>query len=331
MILFEFPVLVYGKLAAMSHVEFSLVVPLYQSEACLPDLMKALPGMASKLPGPMEVIFVVDGSPDNCFAILSESLEDWELPSQLVVHSRNFGAFAAARTGMQHARGRYSAIMAADMQEPPELIQEMFEELHQGDVDVVVAVRRSRKDPSLGRWFSQIFWAFYRRFVIPEMPEGGVGTIACNAVFREQILKLVETQTSLIGLIFWLGFRRKEVHYDRVMRAHGKSGWSLGKKINYLLDSVFSFSDLPIRLFLYIGMIGLIFSVLLGGSIFVSRFLGLIADVPGYMTTMVTILFFGCINIIGLGIIGAYVWRAFGNTQQRPLAVVMQRKEFFDK
>ncbi len=310
----------------MSEIDYSLIIPVYRSEACLPALLEALRGMHDQLSGGFEVIFVIDGSPDNSYDYLDRHLPDLPFPSLLVLHSRNFGAFSAARTGLAHASGRYSAVMAADQQEPPELILQMYAELDKQEAEVVVAVRDSRSDPWLSKLFSALFWWFFRRFVMPEMPAGGVGTVACNREFRDELLKLEERQSSMIGLIFWLGFRRKEIRYERRERAKGKSSWNFRAKLNYLLDSVFSFSDLPIKVLIAAGSVGLFMSMLMGSVLFLSRLIGLIDSVPGYAATMITILFFGCINTIGLGIIGAYVWRAFGNTQRRPSAVVMRTK-----
>lgn len=302
----------------------SLVIPVYRNEESIPSLLDALTDLAAGLPDPLEVVFVVDGSPDRSHALLAERLPQLPFPTQLLLLSRNFGSFAAIRCGLEAARGDDFAVMAADLQEPPELVARFFAILAAGEHDVVVARRDARDDPWLSKIGANVFWGLYRRLINRQIPAGGVDVFACNRVFRDQLLLLDESNSSLIGLMFWLGFRRAEVSYVRREREHGKSAWTLRRKLKYMMDSVFSFSDLPIRLLLMLGMVGISVAVLLGVAVLAIRLAGGIA-LPGYAATMIAILFFGGLNALGLGIIGSYVWRAFANTQRRPLAIVMRR------
>ncbi len=306
---------------------YSLVIPVYKNEENLPSLLECLRGMSEEMEQKLEVVFVIDGSPDRCYPILKQQLADEPYPSQLILHSRNYGSFAAIRTGMQAAKGQYIAVMAADLQEPPELAIEFFRNLERDEADVVLGVRDGRDDPLISRLSSQLYWWFYRKFVIPEIPEGGVDMFGCNTAFKDELLLLNESHSSLIGLIFWLGFRRKTIAYKRREREHGKSAWTFKKKINYLMDSVFAFSDLPIKVLISLGGLGMVISLALAAFTLIFRVTGYV-PVPGYATTVVTILFFGGLNALGLGIIGAYVWRAYGNTQGRPLSVVMTSDSF---
>lgn len=302
---------------------YSLVIPVYKNESGIPALLDALVKLTPPQPGQLEVVFVVDGSPDRCYALLRDALPKLPFRSQLLLHSRNYGAFAAVRTGLAAAKGDFFAVMAADLQEPPELVVEFYRLLAADEADVAVGTRVARQDPLPSRIASGIFWWAYRKFVIPEMPPGGVDMFGCNKQFRNELLALDETHSSLIGLIFWLGFRRKLVPYERRVRQHGRSAWTLRKKINYLMDSIFSFSDLPIKLLISTGMIGVASAIGFGLLVVAMKLLGNV-PVPGYAATVLTVLFFGALNMIGIGIIGAYVWRAYGNTQDRPLAVVMR-------
>jgi hypothetical protein len=159
------------------------------------------------------------------------------------------------------------------------------------------------------------------------MPSGGVDVFGCNLAFRDQLVKLGESGSTLVGLLFWLGFRRKLIPYQRRARQHGRSAWTLARKLRYLVDSVFAFSDLPVRLLVGLGGAGLLFSLFFGLIVFIARISGLI-PVPGYAATVLVISFFAGLNSLGLGIIGSYVWRAFENTKRRPQAVVMSRTDF---
>lgn len=306
---------------------YSLIIPVYKNEANLPALLRCMENMSQTLERKLEVVFVVDGSPDNCYSILKTELAKQSFPSQLILHSRNYGSFAGIRTGMKAMRGKYMAMMAADLQEPPELAVEFFRALEQDEADVVVGARDGRDDPLASRFAAQSFWWLYKKFVIPEIPDGGVDMFGCNDVFKTELLALDESHSSLIGLIYWLGFRRKTVLYKRREREVGKSAWTFRKKLNYLMDSIFAFSDLPIKVLIALGMIGFGFFTFFGLLIISLKLTGAFA-VPGYAATMMTILFFGSLNIIGIGIVGAYVWRSYANTMQRPLAVEMRKHVF---
>ena len=211
--------------------DLSLIIPVYRNEASLPDLLAALRDLDRQLGDRLEVVFVVDGSPDRCFEILRERLPVQPFSATLVLLSRNFGSFAAVRAGLAQATGRFFAVMAADLQEPPELVLRMQQVLAPGDMDVVVAQRTLRHDPLWQRWQAQLFWALYRRYVVPEMPPGGVDIFACNRAFRDALLALPESRSSLIAQIFWLGFRRAIVPYERLPRRHGESSWTWRKKL----------------------------------------------------------------------------------------------------
>ena len=309
---------------------YSLIIPVYKNEESLPDLLAVLADMNEKLSGKLEVVIVVDGSPDNSYSILRQQLPEMPFVSQLLLHSRNYGSFAAIRAGMQVASGSYFAVMAADLQEPPELALEFFQLLAADEADVVVGTRDARNDPWRSRWSSEIFWWVYRKFIIKDVPAGGVDMFGCNRQFRNELLSLDESHSSLIGLLFWLGFRRKTVAYQRRERQHGVSAWTLKKKINYLMDSIFSFSDLPLKLLISFGGIGVLFSILFGLMVLMFKVTGWV-EVPGYAATILTVLFFGALNTAGIGLLGAYVWRAYANTQGRPISVVMRAESFLGK
>ena len=299
---------------------YSIVIPVYGNAGSIPALLERLEGISGVLNGEVEAVFVVDGSPDDSFEILAGLLPRYSVPSQLIQHSRNFGSFAAIRTGMAHARGDFIAVMAADLQEPPELVIDFFQALANDDADVAVGRREGRNDPAISSWSSAMFWRLYRRWVFPSMPAGGVDIFACSRPVMEEILALEESHSSLVGLLYWVGFRRVEVPYERQEREHGKSGWSVSKKVRYLLDSVFSFTDLPLTLLIAVGAFGGFLTMVIGVVVLIAYLAGAIAE-PGYTPLMVVMLFSTFSILVGLGIVGTYVWRAFENTKRRPHAV----------
>lgn len=305
----------------------SLIVPVYGNEENIPSLLARFAELSTAIEGGLEIVCVVDGSPDRSHERLAAGLVEAAYPSQLLLLSRNFGSFAAIREGLATARGPYFTVMAADLQEPAAWVIDSLKALRQDECDVALGMRVARADPLLSRLSSSLFWGAYRRLIQRELPAGGVDVFACNEAFRDHLLKFGESHTSLVGQLLWLGFRRKLVPYARQERTHGRSAWRFGHKIKYLLDSVYSFSDLPIRLFLALGSLGLLASIAMGLLVLVSRLTGAIS-VPGYSATIIVIVFFSALNMLGLGIIGSYVWRAYENTKARPLAIVMHRQAF---
>jgi len=306
---------------------YSLVIPVFRNESAIPDLLAALQSLDRELGGALEVVLVIDGSPDRSLSVLVGALPATGLHAKVLDMARNFGAFAAIRAGLIEARGPYFAVMAADLQEPPELVIEFFRKLESDTCDVVCGVREGRDDPIATRATSALFWATYRRLVQPEMPKGGIDVFGCNQRARDELVAFSEAHSSLVGQLVWIGMRRCDVPYRRRARAHGSSGWTLGKKITYMLDSSLAFSDLPIRLLFGVGCIALAVALGYGAVVLVARLTGIISE-PGYATTVLLIAGFGALNALGLSVVGAYAWRAFENTKGRPLAIVQRRYTF---
>lgn len=300
---------------------FSVIVPLYKSEPNLPRLFSELLRIAGQSPVPVELVFVNDGSPDMCGKIVEEKLPGLPVAAQLIQLTRNFGAFAAIAAGLKHATGEYFAVIAADLQEPPEILLQFLEQMQSGDADVVFGVRAKRADPLLSRLSSNLFWALYRHLVNPHIPPGGVDVFGCNRKVRDQVCAMKEVETSLVGLLFWIGYRRGFVPYDRRERLEGKSAWTLSKKLQYLVNSVFNFTDLPIRILLSVGVAGMSLAVAGAVTVLWARISGLI-QVPGYSVIVVVTFFFGGLTAAGLGIVGQYIWLCLQNARSRPAFIV---------
>ncbi|MRR12955.1 glycosyltransferase, partial [bacterium] len=241
--------------------------------------------------------------------------------------SRNFGSFAAIRQGLAVAGGPYFAVMAADLQEPPELALEFFRIMRTDEADVVVGRRVGRSDPFLSALAARTFWAVYRHYIQPEVPAGGVDIFGCTKAVRDNLLRLEESNSTLVGLLFWLGFRRAEVPYERQPRQHGSSGWSTRRKVRYLMDSAFAFTDLPISVLLSVGGAGMFISLVLAVVVLLARLSGAI-PVLGYTPLALLILFSLSMTLLALGIVGSYVWRTFENSKGRPLYVPLSHQIF---
>jgi glycosyltransferase involved in cell wall biosynthesis len=306
--------------AAVRSQRRSLVVPVYRNEENIPSLLEALEQLNRALSG-LEVVCVVDGSPDRSGELLVRASEQTRLPMRVVFHSRNFGSFTAIRTGLEFATGDNVAVMAADLQEPPELVVEFFEVLERGEADVVFGQRTGRHDSRLRDALSNAFWWLYRKIVVRDIPPGGVDIFACSRAAVDAVLRIEEPNSSLVAQLFWIGFRRSFVPYSRRERQHGQSAWNLSRRFRYMVDSIVSFTDVPIMFVLWFGLAGCVLSIVLGTAIGLLRAIGQI-QVPGYAGLALLITFSTSASLAVQGILGLYLWRTFENTKRRPLRLV---------
>ena len=304
----------------------SLVIPVYRNEANLDRLLAELEKLNSILAGDFEVVFVVDGSPDRCLPLLREKLPGLPLRTRLLSLSRNFGSFAAIAAGLESARGSNLAVMAADLQEPPELVLKFFEVLNTGRADIVFGVRGGRSDPWLSEIASNLFWFLYRKLVVKDMPRGGVDVFACTRDVRDRLLQLQGVDSNLVALLFWLGYRREYIVYERRRRLEGKSAWTLRKKLRYCLNSIFNFTDLPIQLLLWAGAVALLLAVSASILVIVAKLRGDI-QVPGYTPIVLATLFFGALTSLGFGIVGQYLWLGLQVGRRRPNYIVSSAED----
>ena len=299
----------------------SLVIPVYKNEENLDRLLEEMVRLDRSMPGELEIVFVVDGSPDACFQILQERLPALPLRYQLLSLSRNFGSFNAITAGLAAGFGDRFAVLAADLQEPPALITAFNDALKSGTVDIVFGCRGKRADPWLSEMSSSLFWWIYRTFVIRDMPKGGVDVFGCNRTVRDHVLRLKEANTSLVVLLFWLGFRRGFITYERRPRLEGRSAWTFASKFRYCVNSIFNFTDLPIRLLTYIGASGFVLALVGLVVVTAARLSGRIS-VPGYTVIALLVLVFGSAAMLGMGILGQYLWLCLQNVRKRPNYIV---------
>lgn len=296
-----------------------MVVPVYGNEESLPELLEQMAALHQRYPD-VEGVFVVDGSPDNSYALLRLRLPAMPFRSTLVSLSRNFGSHAAVRAGMASVNADAFAILAADLQQPVTSVDQFFDALDAG-ADIVIGERSSRDDRWTSRLASDLFWMLYRRFIDRHMPRGGVDSFACTRQVREVLLSLPEASSNLTGLLFWVGFRRAAVSYPRGARKTGRSGWTLARRLRYAFDTAFAFSDLPISVMITMGVLGISAASAFGVLLLVAR-LTRAVEVPGYTAIMLAVLFSFSTLLLGLGIIGGYVWRISESTKGRPSYLV---------
>jgi glycosyltransferase involved in cell wall biosynthesis len=174
------------------NIRYSVIVPVYLNADSIAEVVARLESLNKSFSGQVEAIFVVDGSPDASYANLMGLLPQAKFASRLVSHSRNFGSFAAVKTGFSLAKGEYMAVMAADLQEPEELVADFFRELSKDETEIALGVRRRRSDPLLSRFSSSVFWWMYKLLVQPEIPAGGIDVFAVRRSVAKTLVEKSE-------------------------------------------------------------------------------------------------------------------------------------------
>ncbi len=298
----------------------SLVVPVFNEQSVLPAFHASLTQTLESLDSDCEILYVDDGSTDDSASIIGEWCRD-DARIGLVELSRNFGKEVALSAGLDHARGDAVIVMDADMQDPPELIHLFIEGWREG-YDVVYGKRASREGEGWlkivsARWFYKII----NRLSDVEIPEdvGDFRLLSRRAV--DALATLGERHRYMKGLYAWIGFPQKAVLYDRQPRAAGKTKWNYWRLWNFALEGITSFSDVPLKIATYLGVVTSILAFLYGGYVVVKTLI--FGDpVAGYPSLMVAILFLGGVQLICIGIIGEYLARTYSETKARTLYFV---------
>lgn len=299
----------------------AVVVPVYFNAGTLGELHRRIDEAVSSIPGApaLEFLFVDDGSGDSSRDVL-RSLAASDERVGTVFLSRNFGSFTAIRAGLDHVDADCVAIISADLQDPPELLAEMFLRWREGE-ETVMAVRASRSDPWASRLMSRASYSLLRKLALPELPPGGFDFVLVDRRVHHALRQVGETNTSLLGLILWVGFRQCSVPYHRGERGDGSSRWTFWKKFKYLVDSLLAFSYVPIRAMstagVLVALVGFSYALLLVVLKLTRGF-----DVPGWTGLMVVVLILSGFQFLALGIIGEYLWRTLDESRRRPLYLV---------
>ena len=305
--------------------ELSVVIPIYNEEANIGEVHRRLTAIlaAMSLPGGYELVFVNDGSRDHSLPLLLELATRDPKHVRYLSFSRNFGHQIAVTAGLDRAQGQAVVIIDADLQDPPELIPQLYAQLQQG-YEVVYARRRSRQGESIAKKLTaKWFYRILRAMTHIEIP---VDTGDFRIISRKVVLALrqmPEQNKFLRGQISWIGYRQTYVEYDRAERAGGVTGYTYGKMLRFALDGITAFSDVPLKAATASGFVvsGIAFLVML--YTLYSRFVTHHYE-PGWPSLMVSILFLGGVQLIAVGIIGEYLARLGANVRQRPLYIVSE-------
>jgi glycosyltransferase involved in cell wall biosynthesis len=302
--------------------KISIIIPCYYNELNIPVTSKELIANEGLFPADVsfEYVLVDDGSKDNTLAELQKFKTAYPNKVTIVKLSGNFGSYNAIQAGMKYATGDCTVVIAADLQDPPELIVKMYEYWQKG-VKLVVANRDEREDHFSSRLFSEQYQKLMQRYALPNLPKGGFDFCLFDKQLREQVVDLKENNTNSLYLLMWLNYDYVAIPYKRRNRAIGKSRWTLKKKIKLFIDSFVSFSHAPLRLITTTGLLLGLGSFIYAIFVIIARLSGLIA-LEGWTTMMVVFLLVSSFQMMALGIIGEYLWRNLEAGRKRPAYIV---------
>lgn len=303
---------------------FSLVIPIFNEEKLIDELLTRTVAAVESFTNDYEIIFVDDGSSDGSLPKLL-MYRDNNKRIKILSLSRNFGHQAAYTAGLRHTRGEIVALMDGDLQDPPELLADMYSRIMTDDYDIVSGKKRGRKGDRRRNFYAILFHTIFR-FIgdLKEMDNYGNFSMM-KRIAVEALLSMGEKVRYLPGMRSFIGFRHGEVEFVRDNRFRGKSKMSLQRLFSLASDAIFSFSRFPIRLCLILGSVGTV--VFLGAGIWViiSKITGI--AVPGWSSTLLSIYFLGSIQLVFLGVVGEYVYRNYKESQNRPLYFI---RKFYD-
>lgn len=302
----------------------SLVVPLFNEEKLVTILFERTVSAMKCITEDFEIICIDDGSNDRTLELLIEK-NKIENRFKVLQLSKNFGHQAAYTAGLNYAKGEYVAMIDGDLQDPPELLNDMHKLMLQQNFDVVFGRRVNRNESLPKRLMIKLFhWIFNKMSNINAPADVGNFSLM-NRKALDALISLHEKNRYLPGLRYFIGFKQGYIDYERPDREIGDVKMNFRKLMKLALDAMFSFSKVPIRLCLYFGILGILFSLTGGGIVVIKKILG--DAITGWTSILLSIYFLGSVQLLFMGILGEYIHRIFVETQNRPVFLV---KEYYE-
>lgn len=302
----------------------SIIIPCYNEEETIHPFLTATKEVENELSNELvfEYLFVNDGSKDATLKILREVSRDFDNVHYLSF-SRNFGKEAALLAGLEHAKGDLITVMDVDLQDPPELLVPMYEKIKSG-CDVVGTRRADRSgEPPIRSFFSKLFYQLINKVSDTEMVDGARDFRLMTRQVVNSILELQEVNRFSKGLFAWVGYKVDYISYENRERVAGESSWSFWSLFKYSLEGFINFSDAPLNLSVWSGLISFLLSFF--GMLFVIiRKLTIGGSIAGWASIVSIILFMGGLQLLSIGIIGKYVSKIFLETKKRPVYIVKE-------
>lgn len=298
----------------------SIVIPVYFNEDNLYPLYEDIKNkFIDKIDYDYEIVMVNDGSLDKSYEIMQD-LASKDSNVKIISLSRNFGSHAAMLCGLNNCSGDCAIIKCADLQEPTEMLVEMVDSWKTGN-NVVIAVRNGRDESKSQTFFANFYYWLVRKFALAKMPKEGFDVYLIDRKVINVLTSLDEKNSALTGQLLWSGFKTGYVYYRRLAREIGKSRWTLKKKIRLVMDTLFSFSTVPISVVLGVGTWSILGAIVWSIVELVLKLTGNI-EVEGWtMLFIFNLLSFGII-MMTLGILGEYLWRTFDASRNRPPYII---------
>lgn len=305
----------------------SVVVPCYNEEKALPyfydEITKIADSMHEKHMVNFEFVFVDDGSKDNTGAVI-KSLSQKDMRVKYILLSRNFGKESALLAGLEHSNGDYVAVMDADLQDPPYLLEEMYTALTSEDYDCAAARRGNREgEPKIRSWFAKTFYKIINKISNADIEDGARDFRLMKKCVVEAILSLREYNRFSKGIFGWVGFKTKWIDYKNVERVAGDTKWSFWKLFAYSIDGIVAFSTVPLSLAALLGVICCAIAFLMV-VIIVIKTLVWGDPVAGYPSLVCIIFLLSGVQLFTIGILGQYISKTYMETKQRPKYIIRQ-------
>jgi len=306
---------------------YSLIIPVFNEEAVLPVLLRRLDQLLARLQGPAEAIFVDDGSSDSSPIVL-QALVKRDPRYRYIGLSRNFGHQIAITAGMDAAQGKAIVVMDADLQDPPEVVEQLIAKWEEG-YDVVYARRLSRAGESrFKRATAHVFYRMLGRMTTVGIPADVGDFRLIDRKVLNVLREMPERDRFVRGMIAWLGFKQTEVAFHRLERVAGETKYPLFKMARLAVNAALGFSDAPLRLAIWCGLVVSSLALLYGGWVAVLWMSNDSHLVAGWSSTIVIVSLLCGMNMLMTGIVGLYVGRIHAEVKHRPLYVVQERLGF---
>jgi glycosyltransferase involved in cell wall biosynthesis len=309
--------------AVMAGAELSVVAPVYNEADNLRPLLDRLIPVLESCARSFEVIFVDDGSIDHTLEILRKA-HDADPRIRAIALSRNFGKEIAIAAGLDHASGAAAVIMDADLQHPPEIIRSFVEKWREGYKNVYGQRIDRAADSRLRRLLTQRFYRLFDALGETRLPRGAGDFRLLDAKAVAALRTMREHARFSKGLYAWIGFKSIGIPFEVAPRLQGQSKFSYRKLTHFALDGLMSFTTMPLKIWTYVGLAISLLALALA-SFYIIRTLILGVDVPGFASLIVSITFFGGVQLLSLGILGEYIGRIFAEVKRRPLYLIEER------
>ena len=304
--------------------KLSLIVPCYNEAENVRPFQEAVITAFAGCGYDYEIIYIDDGSRDATLHNLKKLYREQKCPVKIVSFSRNFGKESGLYAGLEHASGDYISLIDADLQQRPEIVRDMVEILEEKpEYDVVAAYQDRRGEGKMLSFFKKSFYAIINKLSKVTLQPDASDFRTFRRSVRDSILQLGEYHSFSKGIFAWVGYDTCFIPYTACERHAGTTKWNFGKLLNYAIDGIIGFSTAPLRFSTYVGAGAAVAAVIYLLFVIAEKlFYGI--DIPGYATIIVLILFFGSMQLFGIGIIGEYVGRTFEQSKNRPIYIAKE-------